>query len=75
MINFRVSDEQLAELDRAVKVYLELHPEHFAEKRKDRQRSLVIRAALEAFLPDLEEAKKKRTEDSEEYWKNHEGPV
>lgn len=58
-INFRLSDDGLAKLDRAVKIYLELHPEHFAVKNPKRQRSLVIRAALEAFLPTLEEEKAK----------------
>lgn len=54
-----MSEDRLAQLDRAVKIYLELHPEHFAVKNPERQRSLVIRAALEAFLPSLEEEKAK----------------
>ena len=54
-----MSEDRLAQLDRAVKIYLELHPEHFAVKNPKRQRSLVIRAALEAFLPSLEEEKAK----------------
>lgn len=56
-INFRLSDDGLAKLDRAVEIYLELHPKHFAVKNPERQRSLVIRAALEAFLLRLEEEK------------------
>ncbi len=66
-INFRLSDDGLAKLDRAVEIYLELHSEYFAEKDPTRQRSLVIRAALEAFLPSLEEEKAKHDQLRRQY--------